>query len=260
MRIKQSVCFPMMQPLPVPLPEFLDRVAKIGYAAVEIWTPDQDFPGLAKMAAERGLRIASMSGHDGIASGFNDPSQHERICDELHASIDMAVKYHVPGLICFSGNLRAGQSREEAIDACVEGLRKIAPYAESHGINLNMELLNTVDHPGYQCSNSAWGIEVMKKVNSPRVKLLFDIYHMQIMEGNLIHTITENIRWIGHFHTAGVPGRHEIDDTQEIQYTGICKALANTPYDLYIGHEFRPIRDLFETLQEAFTICDQGAK
>jgi hydroxypyruvate isomerase len=259
MKIKQSVCFPIMQPLPIPLPAFIERVAQMGYAAVEIWQPDEDLPALAELAEKNGLRIASMSGHDGIASGLNDPAQHQRITDELCAAIDLAARWRVPGLICFSGEIRAGQSSEEAIEACAEGFRKIAPYAEEKGINLNMELLNTsVDHPEYQCDNAAWGLEVVRRVNSPRVKLLYDIYHMQIMEGNLIDTIRKNIDWIGHFHTAGVPGRHEIDDTQEINYAGVCRAIAATSYDLYVGHEYRPTRELFQTLEEAYTICNQG--
>ncbi len=259
MRLKQSVCFPMMEPLPVPLEEFIPRVAAIGYKAVEIWKPDQTFARLYDLTQQHGLRIASFSGHDSLAVGFNDPSQHERICEELSASIDMAARHGVPGIICFSGNRRAGQTEEEAVAACVEGLRKIAPYAEEKGVNLNMELLNTkVDHPGYQCDHAEWGLNVVRQVNSPRVKLLYDIYHMQIMEGFLIQTIQANIQWIGHFHTAGVPGRHEIDDTQEINYRGVCSAIAATPYDLYVGHEYRPRRELFETLQEAFEICDRG--
>lgn len=257
MRIKQSVCFPMMEPLPVPLNEFLPRVAQMGYAAVEIWKPDDHFPELYDLAQRNGLRIASFSGHDSLYVGLNDPHQHARIWDELHQSIDLAVKYAVPGIICFSGNRREGQSEEEAIETCAEGLRKIAPYAEEKGVNLNMELLNTlVDHPGYQCDHSSWGLAVVTQVNSPRVKLLFDIYHMQIMEGNLISTIQENIQWIGHFHTAGVPGRFEIDDTQEINYRGVSMAIAAAGYDLYMGHEFRPRRDLFGSLAEAFETCN----
>jgi hydroxypyruvate isomerase len=259
MKIKQSVCFPMMQPLPDPLPEFIAEVARIGYAAVEIWKPNDSFQELYDLTQRHGLRIASFSGHDSLPVGLNDPSQHQRIFDELVESIDLAANHGVPGVICFSGNRRDGQSEEEAIEACAEGFRKIAPYAEEKGVNLNLELLNSkVDHPGYQCDHSDWGLAVVKKVNSPRVKLLYDIYHMQIMEGNLIDTIRSSIEWIGHFHTAGVPGRFEIDDTQEINYRGVCKALAATPYDLFIGHEYRPQRDLYETLREAFEICDQG--
>jgi hydroxypyruvate isomerase len=259
MKIKQSVCFPMMMPLPTALPEFIEEVAGMGYAAIEIWKPDENFNQLYDLTQKHGLRIASFSGHDSLPVGFNDPSQHERICGELQQSIDLAAKHGVPGVICFSGNRRPGQSEEEAADVCVQGMHKIAPYAEEKGVNLNLELLNSkVDHPGYQCDNSDWGLNMVKKVNSPRVKLLYDIYHMQIMEGNLIHTIQENIEWIGHFHTAGVPGRFEIDDTQEINYRGVCKAIAASSYDLFIGHEYRPRRDLYETLREAFEICDQG--
>jgi len=259
MKIKQSICYPMMEPLPVPLPVFFQRAAQIGFAAVEIWKPGDDFAELAGLAQKHGLRIASFSGHESLPVGLNDPGEHERICTELRHSIDLAARYNVPGVICFSGNRRAGQSEAEAIEACAAGFRRIAPYAEEKGVNLNMELLNSaVDHPGYQCDHSAWGLEVVKRVNSPRVKLLYDIYHMQIMEGNLIRTIVDNIQWIGHFHTAGVPGRHEIDDTQEINYRGLCRALAATSYDLYIGHEFRQTDDLFEALEEAFLICNQG--
>jgi hydroxypyruvate isomerase len=176
---------------------------------------------------------------------------------ELRQSIDMAVQYDVPGLICFSGNRRAGQSDTQAIAACVDGLRQIAPYAEEKGVNLNMELLNSkIDHPGYQCDHAAWGLEVMKQVNSPRVKLLYDIYHMQIMDGDLIRTVSENIQWIGHFHTAGVPGRHDLDETQEINYRAVCQAINAAGYDLYLGHEFRPKGELFAAIEEAYTVCD----
>jgi hydroxypyruvate isomerase len=258
MKIKQSVCFPMMLPLPVPLPEFIAEIARIGFDAVEIWKPDETFEELYALTQKHGLRIASFSGHDSLPVGLNDPSQHDRIEAELRQSIDLAAKHGVPGIICFSGNRRPGQSEDEAIEACAEGLRRVAPYAEEKGVNLNLELLNTlVDHAGYQCDHAEWGLAVVKKVNNPQVKLLYDIYHMQIMEGNLIQTIQNNIQWIGHFHTAGVPGRFEIDDTQEINYRGVCKAIAATPYDFYLGHEFHPRRNLFETLREAFEICNQ---
>lgn len=259
MRIKQSVCYPIMEPLPVPLPVFFERVAQIGFKAVEIWKPDEQFETTAETAARYGLRVASFSGHDSVASGLNDPSQHERILAELRRSIDLAAKWQVPGIICFSGNRLQGQSDAEAIQACVAGLRQAAPYAEEKGVNLNMELLNSkIDHPGYLADHATWGLEVVKRVGSPRVKLLYDIYHMQIMEGDLIRTITGNIQWIGHFHTAGVPGRNEIDDTQEINYRGLCKALSESSYDLYIGHEFHPRRELFAALQDAYRISDQG--
>lgn len=257
MPIKQSICFPIMQPLPDPLPVFFERAAQMGFVAVEIWQRDEHFDALCELARSRGLRVASFVGHDSIASGFNDPAQHERICAELRDSIDAAARAGVPGVICFSGNVRPGQSSEAAIEACAAGLRLIAPYAEAKGVNLNMELLNSiVDHPGYQCDRSAWGLEVVRRVNSPRVKLLFDIYHMQIMEGNLIQTIHENIQWIGHFHTAGVPGRSDIDDSQEVNYRAVCKAIAEAGYDLYVGHEYKPSGELYASLRTAYQICD----
>ena len=258
MKIQQSVCYPMMQPLPVPLEQFIPRVAEMGFSAVEIWSPEDGLEPLAQLARASGLRIASFGGHNSLAVGLNDPSQHERIARELRQSIDLAAAYQVPGIICFSGNRRAGQSDEDAIHACAEGLRMIAPYAEEKGVNLNLELLNSrVDHPGYQCDHSAWGLEVVRQAGSPRVKLLFDIYHMQIMEGDLIRTIQTNIGAIGHFHTAGVPGRAELDDTQEIHYRAVCKAIAASGYDLYLGHEFRPRGDLWAALRQAYELCNQ---
>ena len=132
--------------------------------------------------------------------------------------------------------------------------------AEAKGVNLNIELLNSkVNHPGYQCDHTNWGVAVCEKVNSPRVKLLYDIYHMQIMEGDLIRTIRQNIKWIGHFHTAGNPGRNDMDDTQELNYAGICRAIAETGYDLYVGHEFKPKGDLIAAMRETFALCDQEA-
>ena len=140
-----------------------------------------------------------------------------------------------------------------------DGLRRVAPYAEKRGVNLNIELLNSkIDHPGYQCDHSAWGVAVCERVNSPRVKLLFDIYHMQIMEGDVIRNIRENIGWIGHFHTAGNPGRRDMDDDQELNYAGICRAIAASGYDGYVGHEFQPKGDVLEALRRAFALCDQG--
>ena len=259
MRIKQSVCYPMMKPPDVPLETFFARVAELGFAAIELWKRDETFPQVVELAKRYGLAIATMSGHDSLAVGLNDPTQHARIERELRESIDIAAEVGIPGLICFSGNRRPGVSEEEAITYTVQGLERIAPYAEAKGVNLNMELLNSkVDHPGYQCDHSAWGLEVCRRVSSPNVKLLYDIYHMQIMEGDIIRTIRENIQWIGHFHTAGVPGRHDFDDTQELNYAGICRAIAEADYAFYVGHEFKPKGEVYEALARAFAICDQG--
>jgi len=233
-------------------------VKAMGFAAIELWTRGDDFDEVVELARDHDLVIATMSGHDSLAVGLNDPSQHDRIEAELHASIDVAAEAGIPGLICFSGNRRAGVSEEASIAATVEGLRRVAPYAEAQGVNLNMELLNSkVNHPGYECDHSAWGLEVCRRVNSPNVKLLYDIYHMQIMEGDIIRTVTESIQWIGHFHTAGVPGRHDFDDAQELNYRGICRAISASGYDLYVGHEYKPKDDVYASLRRAFEICDQ---
>ncbi|MCU0519948.1 MAG: TIM barrel protein [Anaerolineae bacterium] len=258
MRINQSVCYPMVKPADVPLATFVPKVAEMGYSAIELWTRDEYFVEAVALARKHGLAVATMNGHADLTIGLNDPTQHDRIEAELRQSIDIAADLGIPGVICFSGSRREGTSAETSIAITADGLRRVAPYAEAKGVNLNLELLNSlVDHPGYECNHSAWGAAVCKQVNSPNVKLLFDIYHMQIMEGNIISTVRENIQWIGHFHTAGVPGRRDFDDTQELNYRGICRAIAETGYNLYVGHEFRPKGDVYQALARAFEICDQ---
>jgi hydroxypyruvate isomerase len=170
----------------------------------------------------------------------------------------VAARVGIPGVICFSGNRRDGQTESDAVATAVLGLRRVVPHAEKHGVNLNLELLNSrYDHAGYQADRSAWGLAVCQQVRSSRVKLLYDIYHMQIMEGDVIRTLVEHIKWIGHFHTGGVPGRQDIDETQELNYGAICRAIAHTSYHLYVGHEFKPRYDVFASLRRAFAICDQ---
>jgi len=258
MKIKQSFCYPLYQPKGMSAADIFKAAAEIGYPAVEIWSRDEGFDEFAGLAARNGLRVASIAGHLSLPDGLNKRSNHDRIEAELKQSIDVAAKHNIPGVICFSGNRQLYQTEMEAIDACVDGLRRVTAYAEKKGVNLNMELLNSkVDHPGYQCDRTDWGVAVCERVNSPRVKLLYDIYHMQIMEGDIIRTIQKNIKWIGHFHTAGNPGRKDMDDTQEMNYTGICRAIAATGYDLYVGHEFSPKGDIIEALRTAFRICDQ---
>lgn len=259
MRIKQSICYPLFKPADLPLDALFAEAAKIGYAAVELWARGDDFDEIMALARQHKLAVASMSGHGSLPDGLNKRSNHERIEAELRESIDIAAEHGIPGLICFSGNRQPHQSDIEAIEATADGLRRIGPYAEEKGVNLNLELLNSkVDHPGYQCDHTAWGVAVCERVNSPRVKLLYDIYHMAIMEGDLIRTLRENIRWIGHFHTAGNPDRRDLDDAQELNYRGICRAIAETGYELYVGHEYKPKGDPVESLKTTFEICDQG--
>jgi hydroxypyruvate isomerase len=259
MRIKQSLCYPIFKPQDMSLDELFKIGAEIGYVAVELWERGDDLEEVVALAKKHRLVVASMCGHASLSDGLNKRSNHDRIEDELKTSIDIAARHGIPGLICFSGNRQPYQSELEAIEAVADGLRRVAAYAERRRVNLNLELLNSkVDHPGYQCDHTAWGVTVCERVNSPRVKLLYDIYHMQIMEGDVIRTIRENIKWIGHFHTAGNPGRNDMDDTQELNYAGICRAIAGTGYDLYVGHEFMPKGDLVEALRRTFELCDQG--
>ena len=209
-----------------------------------------------RWANQHGLRIASMVGHDALEDGLNKPGNHARIEAELRESIDIATRFNIPGVICFSGNRVEGMSEADAIANTAAGFRRIAPYAEEKGINLNLELLNSkTDHPGYQCDHTAWGLAVLEQVGSGRVKLLYDIYHMQIMEGDLIRTLVGNLDKIGHIHTAGNPGRHDLDDQQEIYYPAIASALATNGYDLYIGHEFWPKGEILPAIQQAFDAC-----
>jgi len=258
-RIKQSYCLPMYLREGMKLENLIKATAEIGYAAVEIWgRQGAPFDEVCELAHKYKMRVASMCGHNSLADGLNRRENHDRIEDEILESIDIACQRNIPGLICFSGNRYYGRTDEECIDIVAEGLSRVKKSAEEHKINLNLELLNSkVNHPGYQCDHTAWGVEVVRRVNSPNVKLLYDIYHMQIMEGDVIRTIRQNIKHIGHFHTAGNPDRRDMDDTQELNYVGICKAIAQSGYDLYVAHEFSPKGDPIEALRAAFKLCDQ---
>lgn len=259
MRIKQSFCLPLFKPEGMGVDELFGTAAEIGYAGVEILKRKEDFEEIVAAAKGHGLVMASTIGHGTLEDGLNKRENHERIEEELRVSIDAAAKHGIAGVICFSGNRQEGQSGEDAIEAAAAGLRRAAPYAEAKGVNLNVELLNSkVDHPGYECDHTGWGVAVCERVGSERVRLLFDIYHMQIMEGDIIRRIRENIRRIGHFHTAGNPGRRDMDETQELNYAGICGAIAETGYEHYVGHEFKPRGDPIEALRKAFEICDRG--
>lgn len=259
MRIKQSVCLPMVRGN-MGVEKVVAMCAGIGFPAVEIWGRDQDFDEILAAVKKHGLVLASMCGHQSLGDGLNKRSNHDRIEAELRESIDIAARHRIPGLICFSGNRQPFQDDADALETIAEGLRRVAPYAEKKGVNLNLELLNSkVDHAGYWCDHTFLGAAVCERVNSPRVKLLYDIYHMQIMEGDVIRTIRENVRWIGHFHTAGNPGRKDMDDTQELNYAGICRAIAAAGYQYYVGHEFSPKGGAAEALKAAFLQCDADA-
>lgn len=249
--INQSICFGGFTHEAESPQEIIASAAKIGYESVEML--DRQYWDLVR---EKGMRVAIIIGHASLPDGLNKRENHARIEDELLANMDIAVENDIPGLICFSGN-REGKSDEEGRDNTIEGLMRVSKAAEEKGVTLCMELLNSkVNHPDYQCDHTAWGVEVCQGVNSPRVKLLYDIYHMQIMEGDLIRTIEENIGFIGHFHTAGNPERRDLDSEQEIYYPAVMRAIARTGYDLFVGHEFRPKGDPIAAMQAAFDTCN----
>src|SRR5436190_2839043 len=251
-RLKQSVSrWPYRQ---IPLPEFARAAAGMGLAGVDLLGPDDWDP-----VREAGL-VCSMgyptARRDFIATGFNDRANHRMLLRELEDTLPEAVRHGVPNVIAMFGN-RRGRSDAEAIDTCVAGLNRIKALAEQHGVTICLELLNSkVDHADYQGDRTAFGVAVVRAVASPRVKLLYDIYHMQIMEGDVIRTIRDNKEWIAHFHTGGVPGRHELDDTQELNWKAVCKAIADTGFTGYVAHEFVPTRDPITSLREAVALCD----
>lgn len=258
MRVQQSVCLPALKPGQISFDEYFATLAGIGYKAVEVWGIDQNFADFCKTAAKHGLRVVSFIGVGSLDQGLNDAKNHERIEAEVKKSVDIAADNNVPGIIVFSGNRLPGQTDDIGARVAIEGLKRVAPIAEKKGVNLNLELLNSkVDHKGYLCDRTSWGALVVSAVNNPRVKLLYDIYHMQIMEGDVIRTIRENIQWIGHMHTAGVPGRKDPDESQELNYAAVAKAIAETNYAGYVGHEFWAAGDPIAAVRKAFTIFDQ---
>ncbi len=258
--IKQSFCIPLFKAAEMDFDGLFSRAAEIGYAATEIWGRDEQFETMVAAAHRHNLVVASMCGHGTLTKGLNDVKEHDRIERDIRESLELAVRHRIPNLICFSGNRIEGLSEEAALAACVKGFKRLAPLAEKAGVNLNLELLNSrVDHAGYQADHTPWGVAVCNQVGSPRVKLLYDIYHMQIMEGDVIRTIRDNIQWIGHVHTAGNPGRNDLDSDQELYYPAICRALDAAGYNGYVAHEFTPKADRLEALAEAFKVCNVGA-
>jgi hydroxypyruvate isomerase len=250
-RIKQAAAWWCVARSDYAPEETLHMLADIGYEAVEM-VPQELWP----QVKSHGLSIASVGGHASLTNGLNRRENHARIERELQTSIKLAEEWHIPNLIVFSGN-RDGLDDKAGLEATAEGLQRVAHMAEEAGVTLVLELLNSkVDHPDYQCDHSAWGVEVCRLVDSPRVKLLYDIYHMQIMEGDIIRTIRANAPYIGHYHTAGNPGRHEIDETQELYYPPIVRAILETGYIGYLGQEFKPLGDHKEAFRRAFEICD----
>jgi len=247
-RINQSVCKWCYRKQS--LEELCAICKKMGLKAIDLIGP-KDFPTLRKY----GL-ASSMIGTHGIAKGMNNKDNHTYCIGEIRKSIDAAADAGFRNVISFSGN-RGGIPDDVGVDNAVEGYKKIVGHAEKKKIYICIEYLNSkVNHKGYMFDNMAWGVEVCKRVGSDRLKILYDIYHAQIMEGDIIRTIQDYHQYIGHYHTGGNPGRNEIDHTQELYYPAIIEAIAETGYDGYVAHEFIPKKDPIESLAYAVRICD----
>lgn len=250
-RVNHSVCkwcYPK-----IALEEFCAASKGMGLQSVELLTVP-DFPTLKK----HDLVCAMVSGvPGGITSGLNRVKNHDKIVEFFEKTTPIVAEYGYPNIICFSGN-REGMSDEEGLENCAIGLKRIAPIAEKYKVTVCMELLNSKrNHKDYMCDHTAWGVELAKQVGSERFKLLYDIFHMQIMEGDLCDTIKESHQYIGHYHTGGVPGRAEIDETQEIDYPIVMKTILETGYKGFVAQEFVPKRsDVLASLKQGVQICD----
>lgn len=237
----------------IPLEKLCEECVKIGIQSIELQGPDE-WPIIQKY----GLTCALPQGAGlGIERGFNDPKLHDELVASYEAIFPKLKAAGLDKIICFSGN-RRGMSDEQGIINCAQGLKRLMASAEKHGVTLVMELLNSkVNHPDYQCDHTEWGVKLCKEIGSERFKLLYDIYHMQIMEGDVIATIKKHHKYIAHYHTAGVPGRNEIDTSQELYYPAIMKAIVETGYKGFVGQEFVPKHlPPIESLKQGIEICD----
>ncbi len=250
-RIKQAICRGCLRRSGMDIEQMAALVSKMGLVGID-FVGKKDWPIFKKY----GLVATMARGAGSIRKGLNDKSMHTKFLDDFRSNIKDAAAYKWRNVIAMAGD-RKGISDEQGMDNCYAILKEAVKIAEDYGVTICMELLNSkVNHPGYMCDKSDWGFELCRRVNSPRFKMLYDIYHMQIMEGDLIATIRKNINYIGHFHTAGVPGRHELDDNQEIYYPAVMRAIAETDYDGYVAHEYTPTRDPMKSLIQAVQTCD----
>jgi hydroxypyruvate isomerase len=247
-RLKQSAarwCYSK-----IAIDDLCRQAAAIGLVALDL-IDEKDWPVLQK----HGLVAAMVTGSGTIPNGWNRVENHEKLEADMRQNIQKAAAAKLPNVITFSGN-RKGMGDDEGKANCIAGLNRVKKYAEDVGVTICLELLNSkIDHKDYMCDHTAWGVDVMKAVASPRVKLLYDIYHMQIMEGDVIRNIRDNIQYIGHFHTGGVPGRHELDGGQELNWRTVAQAIADLKFEGYFAHEFVPVRDPMTSLKQAFDLC-----
>jgi hydroxypyruvate isomerase len=246
-RIKQSACRWCYNG--VELADLCSAAKRLGLVGIDLLGPDS-FATLK----QHGL-VCTMVGSHALADGLCDPKFHEASLKAIEAAVAATAAEGWRNVICFSGNAR-GIDRKTGLENCAKALAQVVPIAEKAGVILNMELLNSkVDHADYMCDNSTWGVELVQKVGSPNFKLLYDVYHMQIMEGDVIRTIRKHHEAFGHYHTGGNPGRNEIDGSQELNYRPIAEAIAETGFDGYLAHEFIPKRDPLTSLAEAVAVC-----
>ena len=250
-RINHSVCRWCYSK--IPLDDLCQSGREMGLKSIDL-VEVADFPVLKK----HGLICAMVTGVPGmITEGYNRTENHDRLTAWFGEMIPKVADAGYPNMICFSGN-RKGMDAQTGMENCAAGLKRVTPVAERYKVTLCMELLNSkVNHPDYMCDHTTWGVELCKKVGSENFKLLYDIYHMQIMEGDVIHTIRDNHPYFAHYHTGGVPGRHEIDETQELHYPAIMRAIVETGYRGYVAQEFLPSRgDAMKSLRQGVEICD----
>jgi len=248
-RLKQSVARWCYQK--ISLDDLARAGAEMGLSAIDLVSNHEEWPILQKY----GLVPTVTPGAGDIPNAWNRKESHDKLEKEMLANLERAAAAKVPNVITFSGN-RRGMPDDVGKENCIIGLNRVKKAAEDSGITICLELLNSkIDHHDYMCDHTVWGVDVIKAVDSPRVKLLYDIYHMQIMEGDVIRTIRDNIQYIAHFHTGGVPGRHELDDTQELQWRTVAKAIADLNYQGYFAHEFVPTKDPLTSLKSAVELC-----
>ncbi|MBI5394163.1 MAG: TIM barrel protein [Verrucomicrobia bacterium] len=239
------------KPAKMTFEEFCRACAKMGIESVELLGAN-DWPAVKKA----GLTCAMCNGPDSIPYGWNRVEHHDKLIEGFEKAIPEVAGFGFPNIITFSGN-RGGIADEQGLDNCVKGLKRIVGCAEKNKVTVVLELLNSKrNHKDYMADHTAWGAELCKRVGSERLKLLYDIYHMQIMEGDVNATIKESHQYIAHYHTGGVPGRNEIDETQELNYPAIMRAIVATGYKGFVGQEFIPKRDPLSSLQQAIQLCD----
>jgi len=250
-RIKQSICGGCLRGLKLDQEQTAQLLVEMGLVGRDL-VGKGEWDTLKK----HDLVATMVPGAGGIKDGLNSKARYAQFLEDFRTNIKAAAEYKWPNVITMAGD-RAGIGDQEGMDNCQLILKEAVKIAEDSGVTICMEMLNSkVNHPGYMCDNYAWAFELCRRVDSPRFKLLFDIYHMQIMEGDLISTIKQNIQHIGHFHTAGVPGRHELDEDQEIYYPAVMRAIVDSGYQGYVAHEYSPVRDAIPSLVQAVQACD----